>query len=114
MVKRIFKKGQVAISWMKKTRSRIPKIKLKSRDPAVWLDTIVTMTLKLGTLALVLFLILFISRIFQKQGYVIEPFSVPESFEQNGYTGTVIASKIQDEVLAVKEIAQSVKKDSIN
>lgn len=114
MVKKIFRAKFTAPKWLQKAKGRIAQIKkIKVSNPTVWLDNIVTMTLKLGTLALVLFLIVFIARIFQKQGYAIEPFSVPESFEQNGYTGMVIANKIQDEVLVIKEIAQSVKKDSV-
>ncbi len=112
MVNRIFKGNKISFSRIKKIKTRFPRIKWNLERPAKWLDAVATMTLKLGTLALVLFLIVFIARIFQKQGYVIQAFSVPASLEQSGYKGAVIASKIQDEVLEIKRIAQSVKTDS--
>ena len=112
MVKRLFRGRKISIPRFKGLNSRLSQVYLKLDYPAKWLDTVVTMTLKLGTLVLVLFLILLISQIFKKQGYVIEPFSVPESFEKNGFNGAVIAGKIQDEVLAIKGIARSIKADS--
>ena len=52
-------------------------------------------------------------RIFQKQGYVLQAFSVPDAMEKQGWNGTIVARKVQDEVLAIKDIAQSVKIDSL-
>ncbi len=81
--------------------------------PANWLDAIVTIFLKTGTLFLILVLIIFVIRIFKSEGYVIEPFAVPEQLEKSGYDGVVVARKIQDEVFNIKQLAQTVKEDSI-
>ena len=86
---------------------------LKKAKPAIWLDSIVTILLKTGTLFLVILLIIFIIRIFKSEGYIIESFSVPEFLEKSGYDGFVIARKIQDEFYNIKNFAQSVKKDSV-
>lgn len=91
-----------------------PKVNLiKLEQPANWLDSIVTIFLKIGTLFLLTVFIIFIVKIFRSEGYIIEPFSVPEAFDQSGYNGYVIAQKIQDEVFAIKEFAQTVKEDSV-
>ena len=80
--------------------SKIGTIKLEK--PANWLDSIVTILLKLGTLFLLTLLIVFFVRIFKSEGYVMESFNVPENFEMSGYDGFVVARKIQDEVYSIK------------
>ena len=93
---------------------QLPKLKMiKLEKPAGWLDSIVTIFLKIGTLFLLTIFIIFIIRIFKSEGYVLEPFAVPEAFEKSGYNGYVIAQKIQDEVYNIKEFAQTVKEDSL-
>lgn len=77
------------------------------------LDRLATIALKLGTLFLIVVAIVLVSRIFQDQGYVIEAFSVPQHLEESGYKGEVVARKVQDEVHALKELASSVKEDSL-
>lgn len=77
------------------------------------LETLVSIILKLGTLALVSFFLLFFLRLFKDQGYVLQSFSVPKLLEEQGYNGQVIALRIQDELTLIKEIAGSVKEDSL-
>lgn len=77
------------------------------------LEHIVELVLKIGTLLLVSLFLLFIYRVFQDQGYILEPFSVPLELEKSGYSGQVIALRIQDELTGLKEIASSVKDDSL-
>ena len=91
-----------------------PKFKLfKLEQSANWLDSIVTIFLKLGTLFLLTIFIIFVVKIFKSEGYIIESFAVPEAFEKSGYDGFVIAQKIQDKVQNIKEFAKSVKADSV-
>ena len=113
MAKRWFKRRKISLGNWKRIRERIQTTPLRWDYPAKWLDAIVTTCLKIGTLFLILFLIVFIAGVFKEQGFIIEPFSVPESFDKNGFNGSVIASKIQDEVLELKELVTSVKADSI-
>ncbi len=80
---------------------------------ATALDRLATIALKLGTLFLIIVAIVLVSRIFQDQGYVLESFSVPLHLEESGYKGDVVARRIQDEVLLLKELASSVKEDSL-
>ena len=77
------------------------------------LEHVVELVLKLGTLFLVSLFLLFIFRIFQDHGYVLEPFSVPQELEESGYTGQVIALRIQDELAELKGMIGSVKEDSL-
>ena len=80
---------------------------------ATGLDRLATIALKLGTLFLIVIAMVLASRIFQDQGYVLESFSVPAQLEESGYKGEVVARKVQDEVLALKGLASSVKEDSL-
>lgn len=80
---------------------------------ATALDRLATIALKLGTLFLITVALVLVSRIFQGQGYVIEAFSVPAHLEESGYKGEVVARKVQDEVQALKELASSIKEDSL-
>lgn len=77
------------------------------------LEYVVELVLKLGTLFLVSLFLLFIFRIFQDQGYILESFSVPQELEESGYTGQVIALRIQDELVELKGVINSVKDDSL-
>ena len=80
---------------------------------ATALDRLATIALKLGTLFLIIVAIVLVSRIFQDQGYVMDAFSVPLHLEESGYKGEVVARRIQDEVELLKELASSVKEDSL-
>ncbi len=77
------------------------------------LDRLATIALKMGALFLIIVALVLVYRIFQDQGYVIEAFSVPAHLEESGYKGEVVARKVQDEVLAIKKQASSVKEDSL-
>ncbi len=77
-------------------------------------EQLVGLLLRIGTLVLLVFLVLFILRLFQDQGYVLESFSVPKKLEEAGYNGRVVALRIQDEVAALKELAGSIKDDSLD
>ena len=68
---------------------------------------------KLGVLLLISFFLVFFFRLFQEQGYVMESFSVPQHLEESGFNGQVIAFRLQDELTHLKEIAVSVKEDSL-
>lgn len=80
--------------------------------PAI-LETLVSIVLKLGTLLLVVLFLVFFLRLFKDQGYVIQEFSVPKQLEEQGYTGEVIAIRIQDKLKELKDQAGSVKEDSL-
>ena len=69
--------------------------------------------LRLGTLALIVFFILFIIRLFDDHGYVLDKFSVPKALDESGYNGQVVALRIHDEVVLLKEFAGSIKDDSL-
>lgn len=92
--------------WQRIFRFRFKKI-VKS------IELIVTLVLKLGTLLLVGLLLMFFVRLFQQQGYTLEPFSVPDSLQKSGLNGTIIARQVQDEVVKIKETAHSIKEDSL-
>lgn len=73
----------------------------------------VSIIVKLGTLLLIILFLAFFIQIFQKQGYVLQAFSVPDAMEKQGWSGTIVARKVQDEVLEIKKVAHSVKVDSL-
>lgn len=77
------------------------------------LERLTSITLKLGTLLLVGFFLVFFVRLFKDQGYVIQSVSVPKQLMDQGYTGQVIALRIQDELAELKELAVTVKADSL-
>ena len=77
------------------------------------LERITTIILRLGTLLLVGFFLIFFLRLFRDQGYVIQSVSVPKQLMEQGYTGQVVALRIQDQLLALKEQAGSIKEDSL-
>ncbi|MEZ4985508.1 MAG: tetratricopeptide repeat protein [Saprospiraceae bacterium] len=68
---------------------------------------------RLGIFALLVFFSIFLFRIFMDDGYVVQPFSVPKVFVDQGYESRVVALRIQDELQQLKEIAGSVKQDSV-
>jgi|GEM_PF-1686901 tetratricopeptide (TPR) repeat protein len=81
-----------------------------------WEDTlssIVNVLLRLGAIFLMIILVVFCYRVLQDQGYAIEPFSVPKAMAESGYDGVVMARKLRDEVVMLKEMARSVKQDSV-
>lgn len=84
------------------------------RRPESWLGTLVSLLLRIGTLSLIVFAAILIWRLLKSDGYVIEAFSVPKTLEEAGFQGQVLARMAQDEFLKVKEIAASVKADSVN
>ncbi|HNE28417.1 MAG TPA: tetratricopeptide repeat protein [Saprospiraceae bacterium] len=84
------------------------------RRPENWLGTLVSLLLRLGTLSLIVFAVVLIWRLMKSDGYVIEAFTVPKVLEEAGFQGPVLARMAQDEFLKVKEIAASVKADSVN
>lgn len=71
----------------------------------------------LRTLALLLlvFSLLVIWRLLRNQGYVLEPFSVPQKVaEESGLTGTVVAARFHDALKTLKEEIATVKADSLD
>ncbi len=84
------------------------------RKPETWLSTLVNLLLRLGTLVLIFTLLALLWRIFQNEGFTIEPFSMPKTCEENGYTGEVMARQLLDAYLVVKKEGYSVKDDKIN
>lgn len=72
-----------------------------------------SLSLKVGTLVLILLLTVLLLRSVRDQGFVIEPFSVPEALDKAGYNGAVVARSIFDEVHRLKNTAGSVKADSV-
>lgn len=86
---------------------------LRFRWVAPSLERLTTIVLKLGTLMLVCFFLIFFLRLFRDQGYVIQSVSVPKQLMEQGYTGEVVALRIQDELAALKELAVTVRVDSL-
>ncbi|MEM1215542.1 MAG: hypothetical protein AAGJ82_07655, partial [Bacteroidota bacterium] len=82
-----------------------------------WLDPVlektVSIMLKLGTLFLVVFFLLFFFRLFQDQGYVIHAFNMPKELMEQGMTGQIFAMRVQETLADLKEEAGSVKEDSL-
>ncbi|MFK7933526.1 MAG: hypothetical protein AB8G22_08445, partial [Saprospiraceae bacterium] len=81
-----------------------------------WLKKVedgVGILLKAATLFLIGVLLFWLFRSVNKEGFTIEPFSVPKHLAESGYDGATIARKIQDEVLNLKEEASSIKADSV-
>lgn len=76
------------------------------------IQELTTAVLKLGTLILILILVVWLLRSMGDEGYIIEPFSVPKALTESGFDGTVVARKIQDKVLDIKKVANTVKADS--
>ena len=51
---------------------------------------------------------------YHKNNFILEEFHVPQNFEQNGYTGLVIASQLFDKVDEMKNKVSSLKEDNAN
>jgi tetratricopeptide (TPR) repeat protein len=77
------------------------------------LEGLVSIVLKLGTLLLVVLFLVFFLRLFKDQGYYIQAFSVPKQLDEQGYTGQVMAIRVQEKLEELKIQAGSVKKDSL-
>ena len=76
-------------------------------------EHLVGFILRLGTLSLILFFVVFFFRLFEDHGYVLDQFSVPKALNESGYSGQVVALRIHDEVVLLKELAGSIKDDSL-
>lgn len=88
----------------------------RGRDLRNWadgLETFIGLVLRLATLALLLLLGVLIYHLMGDQGYVLQPFSVPQHLEAAGYNGRVVAQRIQDQIGRLKEEGTSVKDDSL-
>jgi len=83
------------------------------RKPDSWLGTLVSLLLRIGTLLIIIALGVLVYRIFNDEGYSIQEVSMPENFVKQGYSGIITARMLQDEYVKVKEIAASVKADSV-
>lgn len=83
------------------------------RRPETWLSTLVSLLLRLGTLALIVLLIVLLWRLIRSDGYVIDAFTVPKALDEAGFQGPVVARMTQDEFVRVKDIAASIKADSV-
>ncbi len=83
------------------------------RRPESWLSTFVSLLMRIGTLLLMGTLIALVWQIFSNDGYAIDVFSVPQTLTEDGYTGEIIARKMQDMYLIVKQEGSSVKEDSV-
>ena len=88
-----------------------PSLAIKSI--AITIQELASAFLKLGTLFLVGIIVYWLWCAVGTEGYVIEPFNVPKHLEESGFDGTVLARKIQDEMLLLKEEAGSIKEDSL-
>lgn len=73
-----------------------PALAIKSA--AIVIQELASALMKVGTLALVVILIVWLWRSIHNEGYVIEPFNVPKHLMESGYDGVVVARKIQDAV----------------
>ena len=77
------------------------------------LEDISHILVRTAVLFLAIVVVLFAYRTFKDQGYIIEAFSVPQQLETSGFTGSIVAQRISDQVDRLKEEASSVKEDSI-
>ena len=100
----------------KKSKKWIPK----------WIPSKVSITRVEGQLSLifsillkaVLFTLLFglaflIYKGLNNDRYTLKEFAVPKTFEEGGYTGAVLAHKIQDRLNLIQKISNSVRNDSL-
>jgi len=107
-----------SLNWLKGRMVSLGKLwkkrpSLAVKSIAITIQELATAFLKLGTLFLVGVIIYWLWSSVDNQGYVIEPFSVPKHLEESGYDGSVLARKIQDQMLLLKEEAGSMKEDSL-
>ncbi len=108
-------------SWLSNLGQRISRLlrkvplprKLRLKGLSEGVEHFVGLILRLGTLALVIFFIVFVVRLFEDHGYVLDQFSVPKALNESGYSGQVVALRIHDEVVLLKELAGSIKEDSL-
>lgn len=80
---------------------------------ATVLEDISHILVRTAVLFLAVVVVLFAYRTFKDQGYIIEAFSVPQHLDASGFTGSIVAQRISDQVNSLKEEASSVKEDSI-
>ncbi|MEL6721131.1 MAG: hypothetical protein AAFP82_20690, partial [Bacteroidota bacterium] len=91
---------------------RLKKIKLRKPDIHRWdrrVQSIFQITWRLSLLILVIGLFWFLYKSTQDESYSIQAFHVPESFEDAGYNGLVVAQKLMDELDAVNDFINSKK-----
>lgn len=82
----------------------------KSED---WLATFTSLLLRLGAILLLCGLLIFLWRILSYQGYTIQQFNVPKNLTEQGFDEVVVARKLEDHYLLIKNEAVSIKEDSI-
>lgn len=68
--------------------------------------------MRLGILILALFLIMVLLNGVKKQTPTVQPFEVPESWEQVGLNGQTVARRVVDQVEEIKNMVNSAKSDS--
>lgn len=68
---------------------------------------------RLLVISLVIGFIWFIISGLYDNGYAIQAFSMPKSFSDSGYTGTVMARKLVDELSDVEAFVSSIKEDAL-
>ena len=81
--------------------------KLDDRSSAIF-----RLLMRIGILILVTFLILVLVNGVRKKTPTVQPFEVPESWEQAGLNGQTVARRIVDKVKEIKDIVASQKSDS--
>ena len=68
---------------------------------------------RLAVLALLLGVVVFIIKGFRDDGFAIKAFDVPKHLEDAGYSGTVLARKLVDELSALEIFVSSVKEEAL-
>ena len=77
-------------------------------------STLSTFAIRFLLFVLFLFLVVVIFRGLRQDGYTLQSFEVPKSFEDSGHKGKVIANMLLNEVEEVKQYAKTRKQDSLN
>ncbi len=68
---------------------------------------------KVVLIVLFLFIVFVVIKGLNQTGYSVQAFQVPQTFEEAGYNGQVIALMLQDEITDLKSIANSQREDSL-
>lgn len=69
--------------------------------------------LRIVIIVLVVILLHSIYKGLQQDGYIIQPIQTPKSFTDSGFSGVVVANKLQDKVNQIKENTNSGRQDSL-
>lgn len=88
------------------------KIDPKKTDS--WLAAVLGIFLRSAGILLLVFAILIIWRMLQDNGFALQAFSVPKNLEENGFSGSIAAFRLQDAIQTLKDEAASVKRDDLN